>query len=157
MGFYQLKWQQHVNASIDEMWDFISAPQNLKEITPKNMGFDIISESLPGKMYPGMIIAYNVRPLLGIKTRWVTEITQVRDKAYFVDEQRVGPYAMWHHEHHIEAVENGVLMTDILSYKPPLGILGSMANSLVIRAKLHQIFSFRREAIERKYGKYETR
>ncbi|MBT8229532.1 MAG: SRPBCC family protein, partial [Bacteroidia bacterium] len=93
MAFYQLNEKQFVPATIDEVWDFISSPANLKEITPDYMGFDITSKDLPEKMYPGMIISYKVSPLLGIKMTWVTEITQVRDKEFFIDEQRVGPYS----------------------------------------------------------------
>ena len=101
MAFYQLHKKQLVNASIDEVWEFISTPWNLKIITPDYMGFDIISKELPEKIYPGMIISYSVKPILGIKMKWVTEITQIEEKRYFVDEQRIGPYAMWHHQHHI--------------------------------------------------------
>ena len=103
-----------------------------------------------------MIISYMVKPLLGLKTTWVTEITQVKDKAYFVDEQRVGPYNIWHHEHFIEPIENGVLMKDIVSYKPPFGFLGSIANSLLIKKKLNEIFEYRSEAILKKYGTYDN-
>jgi ligand-binding SRPBCC domain-containing protein len=155
MGFYQFKKELKINASVDEIWDFISSPRNLKEITPDYMGFDIITKELPEKMYPGMIISYKVKPLPGMKTTWVTEITHVKDKEYFVDEQRVGPYSIWHHEHFIKAIPNGVLMTDIVSYKPPFGFLGSVANQLVIRKKLNEIFNYRTKAIERKYGKYK--
>ena len=152
MPFYQFKRKQHVPASIDEVWDFISSPQNLKEITPDYMGFEITTDDLPQKMYAGMIISYWVRPLLGIKTNWVTEITQVKDKAYFVDEQRVGPYAMWHHQHIIEPTDQGTLMTDIISYKPPMGFLGAIANSLIIKNKLHEIFEYRTQAVEKRFG-----
>jgi len=155
MPLYQFKKQQKVNASIDDIWAFISSPANLKEITPDYMGFDIISKDLPDKMYPGMIICYKVKPLFGIKTSWVTEITQVREKEYFVDEQRVGPYAIWHHQHFIKPIKNGVLMTDIVSYKPPLGVLGAIANSLIIKNKLNEIFNYRTIAIEKRYGVYE--
>lgn len=141
-----------INATINEVWDFISSPRNLKEITPDYMGFDITTEDLPEKMYAGMIISYIVTPLFGLKTNWVTEITHLADKCYFVDEQRVGPYTMWHHEHFIEPYEGGVLMKDIVSYKPPFGILGNMANAFVIKRKLNEIFDFRTNAIEKKYG-----
>ena len=157
MAFYQLHKKQKVNASIDEIWNFISSPANLKEITPDHMGFDITSENLPGKMYAGMIISYKVSPLLGIKTNWVTEITQVKEKEYFVDEQRVGPYSIWHHQHHIKSIENGVLMTDIVSYQPPLGFLGAIANSLIIKKKLKEIFDYRTLAIEKRYGVYTSK
>lgn len=155
MAFYQFKKQQKINTSIDEVWNFISSPANLKEITPDYMGFDIISEDLPEKMYAGMIISYMVSPILGIKTNWVTEITQIRDKEYFIDEQRVGPYALWHHQHIIEPIKNGVLMTDIVSYQPPLGILGAIANSFIIRNKLKEIFDYRTKAVNERFGIYK--
>jgi len=153
MAFFQFYNQQKVNASIDEIWDFISSPKNLKEITPDYMGFDIMKSQQPTeKMYEGMIIGYKVSPLFGIKTTWVTEITCVRDKKYFIDEQRIGPYAMWHHQHIIEPIENGVLMTDIVSYQPPFGFIGAIANKIVIRSKINEIFKYRTKALEKKYG-----
>ncbi|MBJ2174625.1 SRPBCC family protein [Aureibaculum sp. A20] len=155
MAFYQLLKEQKINSTIDEIWDFISSPANLKVITPDYMGFDIVSKNLPEKMYPGMIISYKVSPLLGIKTLWVTEITKVRDKKYFVDEQRVGPYSLWHHQHIIEPIENGVLMKDIVSYQPPFGFLGAIANTLIIKNKLKEIFDYRTQAVEKKFGIYE--
>ncbi|MEQ8324340.1 MAG: SRPBCC family protein [Vicingaceae bacterium] len=147
MAFYQFKAFQQIPSSIEKVWDFISSPANLKVITPDYMGFDITSEDLPNKMYPGMIISYKVSPLMGIKTNWVTEITQVRDKEFFIDEQRVGPYALWHHQHHIEANSSGVLMKDIVSYQPPFGFIGAIANSLIIEKKLKEIFDYRQVAI----------
>jgi len=152
MGFYQLHKTQKVPATPDEVWDFISSPANLKKITPRYMGFDIISELLPPKMYPGMIIIYKVSPVAGIKMTWVSEITHIKEKEYFVDEQRAGPYKMWHHEHKIEAIEGGVLMTDIVSYKPPLFFLGSIVNSFLIKKQLQEIFDYRRKAIEKIFG-----
>ena len=152
MAFYQLRKEQFIPASLDEVWDFVSRPSNLKQITPEHMGFDITSEDLPDKMYPGMIITYNVKPLFGIKMRWVTEITQVEEKRYFVDEQRSGPYSMWHHQHILEEVEGGVLMKDIVSYKPPMGFLGAIANRVMIRRQLEAIFDFRIKALEKKFG-----
>ena len=151
MAFFQLIKTQFVPASIDEVWDFISSPANLKEITPDYMGFDITSENLPEKMYPGMIISYKVRPLLGIPMTWVTEITHVVEKKYCVDEQRIGPYAMWHHQHFIEPHDNGVMMRDIVSYKPPLGFLGSIANMLIIRRQLEGIFKYREAALKKRF------
>lgn len=132
--------------------DFISSPANLKEITPKYMGFDITSNEIPEKMYQGMIISYKVSPLLGIKTTWVTEISQIKDKEYFVDEQRVGPYKLWHHQHIIIPIDGGVLMKDIVSYEPPFGFLGKIANSLIIKNKLKEIFNYRTKAIEKRFG-----
>jgi len=155
MAFYQFIQTQKVNASLEDVWDFISSPKNLKEITPDYMGFDITSEGLTEKMYPGMIIGYRVSPLLGIKTTWVKEITQVRDLSYFVDEQRTGPYSIWHHQHFIEPIEGGVLMRDIVTYRPPFGFLGAIMNRLVIQKKLKEIFSYRTEAVEKRYGKFK--
>jgi ligand-binding SRPBCC domain-containing protein len=151
MAFNQLIKTQFVPASIDEVWEFISSPRNLKEITPDYMVFEVTSESLPEKMYAGMIISYKVRPVLGIAMTWVSEISQIVEKQYFVDEQKIGPYAFWHHQHFIEPNENGVMMTDIVSYKPPLGFLGSIANWLFIRRQLEGIFAYRKYALERKF------
>jgi ligand-binding SRPBCC domain-containing protein len=152
MAFFQLKTSQKLNVSIDEIWDFISSPKNLKEITPDYMGFDITSDNVDEKMYPGMIISYKVSPLMGIKTDWVSEITQVKDKQYFVDEQRVGPYKIWHHQHKVTSINGGVLMEDIVTYAPPMGFLGNIANSLFIKHKLNEIFDFRKNVLNDKYG-----
>jgi ligand-binding SRPBCC domain-containing protein len=154
MAFYQLIKTQKLPASVNEVWDFISSPSNLKKITPEHMGFIVTSNTGEEKMYPGMIITYKVSPLFGIKLNWMTEITHVSDFKYFVDEQRIGPYSMWHHQHKIEAIEGGVLMTDIVTYQPPFGILGAIANSLLIRDQLEQIFNFRTVALEKMFGKY---
>jgi len=148
MGFYQLRKEQLVNTSIENLWDFISSPVNLKKITPPYMGFDITSEKLPNKIYEGMIISYQVKPLLGIKTIWVTEITHVKENQYFVDEQRVGPYTLWHHQHIIQQQGEKVLMTDIVSYQPPFGFFGAIANKLIIEKKLNEIFNFRTKVID---------
>ena len=148
MGFYQFYREQTVHTSVDELWDFISSPQNLKKITPPYMGFDIRSEGLPPKIYEGMIISYSVKPLLGIKTNWVTEITHIQDKEYFVDEQRVGPYTMWHHQHIIKPKGDKVIMKDIVSYKPPFLVLGSIANTFFIKNKLNEIFDYRTKILE---------
>jgi|TARA_B110000483_G_C18204244_1_gene546812 ligand-binding SRPBCC domain-containing protein len=150
MGFFQFKRTQTINRPITEIWDFISSPNNLKTITPDYMGFDITSES-PEKMYEGLIISYKVSPMLGIKTTWVTEITHIKEHEYFVDEQRVGPYKIWHHQHHLEKTENGTLMTDIVSYQPPFGFLGDIANSIIIKSKLNEIFNYRTKVLEELY------
>jgi ligand-binding SRPBCC domain-containing protein len=156
MAFYQFIETQKIPASLSEIWGFISAPANLKEITPKKMGFVVTSNTGTDKMYPGMIITYKVSPLLGIQLDWMTEITHVEEQSYFVDEQRIGPYAMWQHEHKIEAVEGGVLMTDIVTYQPPFGILGVIANKLFIKKQLQAIFDYRTIAMEKRFGKFPT-
>ena len=146
---YQFKTKQLLKSDLETVWDFVSSPRNLKKITPPYMGFDITSKDLPLKMYPGMIISYKVSPLLSIPTTWVTEITQVEKHKFFIDEQRVGPYTMWHHQHFLEETKDGILMTDIVTYKPPFGILGSIANSLFIKRKLKSIFDYRFVALEK--------
>jgi ligand-binding SRPBCC domain-containing protein len=153
MAFYQLHKTQFITASIEEAWDFISSPRNLKVITPEYMGFEVTSMGLPDKMYPGMIISYTVKPLLGIRMVWVTEITHVEEMKYFIDEQRIGPYSMWHHQHFIEPSGEGVLMTDIVTYSPPLGFLGAFANSLFIRKQLDTIFNYRSVTVEKHFLK----
>jgi ligand-binding SRPBCC domain-containing protein len=153
MGFYQLKTEQFIPASVEEVWAFISSPKNLKHITPAYMGFDILTPDIPEKMYTGLVIGYAVRPLLGIKTKWLTEITHVEDKKYFIDEQRMGPYKMWHHEHILTQVENGVMLKDIITYIPPFGPLGDLMNTLLIKGQLKKIFDYRFKAVDKKFSK----
>ena len=152
MAFYQLTKTQKLPSSIEEIWDFISAPVNLKEITPADMGFIVTSNNGSEKMYPGMIITYKVSPLLGLKLNWMTEITHVKEHEYFVDEQRIGPYSMWHHQHKIVPIDGGVLMTDIVTYQPPFGFIGAIANSLIIKKRLQLIFDYRSGALEKRFG-----
>lgn len=151
MGFYQFQKKQILPATIDEVWDFISSPSNLKDITPVYMRFEITSENLPEKMYPGMIISYKVKPLFGISVTWVTEITEVTERKFFVDQQRIGPYAFWHHQHFIEPNLSGVSMKDIVSYKPPFGSLGTMANYVIISRKITEIFDYREKCLMQKF------
>lgn len=153
MAHYQLIKKQYLKTDLDTIWDFVSSPKNLKEITPDYMLFQITSKELKEKMYPGMIISYKVSPLFNIKMNWVTEITQVKDKHFFIDEQRMGPYKMWHHQHFFEEQDNGVMMTDIVTYIPPFGILGDMANSIFINNQLEGIFNYRFNVLEQKYNK----
>lgn len=156
MAIYQLTKTQKLPSTITEIWDFVSSPNNLKEITPDHMGFIITSNTGPEKMYPGMIITYKVSPLFGIKLNWMTEITHVKDFEYFVDEQRAGPFKLWHHQHKLKQIEGGVLMTDIVTYEPPLGLLGSIANSFLIRKQVKQIFDYRTIALEKRFGRFVT-
>tara|TARA_B100001287_G_C22685872_1_gene533571 strand:+ start:2253 stop:2705 length:453 start_codon:yes stop_codon:yes gene_type:complete len=144
---YQFKTTQKLNISINEAWSFLSNPKNLKDITPEYMRFDIISGD-DKKMFPGQIIEYILTPVLNIPFKWVTEITHVKQKKYFVDEQRFGPYSFWHHKHFIKEVEDGVIMEDIVHYKLPLGIIGRLAHRLFVRNKVEEIFSFRRKKLD---------
>ena len=153
MAVYQLHEEMELPASLEQVWDFISSPENLKEITPDYMGFVISTPNLPKKIYPGLMISYKVSPLLGIKMNWLTEITQVKEPQYFVDEQRAGPYALWHHEHRLSPTDKGVLMTDLVTYRPPGGPLGDLAQRMFIRKQLEGIFRYREEALEQRFGR----
>ena len=154
MKSYELKTEQAIPISLEEAWDFFSSPLNLAKITPKEMKFVVTSAyTAETKMYPGMIITYKVSPLLGIKLNWMTEITHVQDKKYFVDEQRFGPYALWHHQHHFKEIEGGILMNDILNYAIPYGIIGRLGNSILVGKQIRKIFAYRENAINEMFGK----
>ena len=153
---YSIKTVQTIPISLTEAWDFFSKPDNLKDITPSNLGFLIVSKHHGKTMYPGQIIEYTVKPILGIPLYWMTEITQVRDQQYFIDQQRFGPYTMWHHQHHFKAVEGGVEMTDIVHYKLPFFFLGDIANWLFVKRQLKGIFDFRFQATEAKFGVWKN-
>ena len=155
MKIYRLHSKQKLPISVDEAWDFLSDPKNLKTITPEYMGFNIITGA-DRPMYAGQIIQYIVTPILGIKTKWVTEITHVQDKHYFVDEQRFGPYSLWHHKHFIHEIEGGVEMEDIIDYKVPLGFLGQLFHPILVKPKLDEIFNFRKQKLEAMFGTLES-
>jgi ligand-binding SRPBCC domain-containing protein len=148
-----LKTVQRLPIDLKTAWDFFSSPDNLKEITPEKMGFEVTSEYREKKMYPGMIITYKVHPLLGIPLNWATEITHVEENKYFVDEQRFGPYKFWHHQHKFYEVEGGVEMVDILHYKVGFGFIGRIMNLLVVKRQLSQIFGFRQKKLEEMFGR----
>lgn len=151
---YTLERTQRIPISLEEAWNFFQNPSNLSKITPSEMGFETLSE-VPEKMYPGLFIHYKVSPLFGIKMNWTTEITYVQEPNYFVDEQRVGPYAIWHHEHHFKEIDGGVEMLDRVNYKIPFGVLGKIAHPIVVKSKLEEIFEFRIRAVEEIFGKWE--
>lgn len=140
---------------MEVVWKFFSRPGNLQTITPKEMNFIITSPFLTEAAYPGEIITYKVSPVWNIPIRWVTEITQVKHHEYFVDEQRFGPYAMWHHEHHFKSIDGGVEMTDMVSYKMPYWFIGDIANTLFVRNKLKNIFTYRYHQIENLFGRWK--
>ena len=154
MKIYTLHKKQRLPISVQQAWDFLSNPKNLKTITPDYMGFNILSGA-DRPMFAGQIIQYIVTPVLGIKTKWVTEISHVVDKKYFVDEQRFGPYALWHHKHFIKEVDGGVEMEDIIDYKLPFGILGQLVHPILVKPKLEEIFNYRAKKLEELFGIYK--
>ena len=144
--------------SLSDAWAFFSNPKNLKTITPDYMGF-VIESGADRPMYPGQIIQYIVTPVLGIRTKWVTEITHVQQQHYqhyFVDEQRYGPYSLWHHKHFLKEIPGGVEMEDIIDYKIPMGILGQFLNPYLVKPKLDAIFEFRRQKLVELFGTLEN-
>jgi len=149
---HRLQRVQQLNISLEEAWNFFSSPQNLQQITPAYMKFTIKSTNKSNTMYPGQLIEYTVRPLFGIPLYWMTEITHVKDKVYFIDEQRFGPYSFWHHQHHFKENERGVEMTDLLHYKVPLHFLGRIVNRLIVHKQVNQIFDYRYKKIAEMFG-----
>ncbi|MFM2387085.1 MAG: hypothetical protein RL660_1842 [Bacteroidota bacterium] len=144
--------EQILPISLKEAWDFFATPKNLNEVTPSELDFQILSE-VPDRMYEGLMIQYKIKPMLNIAVPWCTEITHIKELNYFVDEQRQGPYKMWHHEHHFETHPQGVLMKDILHYDIGMSFLGSIAGALFVHKKVNQIFEFRYQALEKYFRK----
>lgn len=149
---YQIKSSQILPLGLEECWEFFSNPANLKIITPESMGFEILSGA-EQPMYPGQIIQYHVSPIFGLKLNWVTEIKHVEPLKMFVDEQRYGPYAMWHHKHFFKAVDGGVETTDLVHYKLPLGILGRIAHPFLVKPKIEEIFKYRTQKLNELFPK----
>lgn len=148
---FRLETTQQINSDIETVWKFFSNPKNLSEITPKEMNFVIKTPNLT-EMYQGQIIEYTVSPLLAIPMTWVTEIAVVEKHKFFIDNQLVGPYTLWHHQHFFTENENGVLMQDIVHFKIPLGFLGKWLGNLLIFNKVKRIFDYRYKIIEQKFN-----
>lgn len=151
---YTINKKQKLPITLQQAWDFIANPKNLSVITPPQMGFVTLSGD-DRSMYPGQIIHYTVTPLLGIKLHWVTEITHVMDRHYFVDEQRHGPYKMWHHKHFLREIPGGVEMEDLVHYRLPMGILGRMAHPFLVKPKLEEVFDFREKKLVELFGEMQ--
>ncbi len=143
----QLEREQFIRASPARVWAFFSTPVNLNELTPPSVRFQILGEP-PGRMYAGQLIAYRISPAPGLWLRWLTEFTHVQEEVYFVDEQRAGPYKLWHHEHHFVAVDGGVRMTDRVTYEVGWGPFGWVAEKLWVGRQLKQIFDYRFRRVE---------
>lgn len=155
MPTFSLKIVQRIPVDMATAWDFFSNPANLETITPSKLAFKILSKHHGSSMYPGQIIEYRVKPVLGIPVYWMTEITHVKHNEFFVDEQRFGPYQLWHHQHHFKEIDGGVEMTDIVHYRNPLGFLGAIANSLFVKRQLKEIFDYRFQHVEKIFGKWQ--
>ena len=148
MKTFNLTRRQILNTDPETAWRFFSDPANLCLITPPWLDFRITSP-VPEIVHAGLIITYRIRPLAGIAVPWVSEITQVDPPRFFVDEQKLGPYRFWHHQHWLRAVDDGVEKTDQVHYALPGGLIGIGLHALLIRRKLDEIFRFRYDALAR--------
>ncbi len=153
MAFHQLQRKKVLNIDIECAWNFFSSPHNLLKITPPYMQMTVLSQSGGNKTYGGQIITYSVKPLLGIPLPWMTEITHVKQNEYFVDEQRFGPYALWHHTHFFKEIDGGIEMTDIVNYKMPFGFIGEIAHWLFVKKQIESIFEYRNQRLEEIFGR----
>lgn len=149
---HTIQTRQLIKSDLGSVWSFMSDPKNLARITPSYLGFRILGDDTARNMHAGQIIEYYVSPLLGIRLHWVTEITHVEYGKFFVDEQRFGPYSFWHHKHFLEETPAGVMMTDLVHYKLPLGPLGKLANTLFVKRQLDGIFRYRYEQVEKMFN-----
>tara|TARA_B100001123_G_scaffold439865_1_gene577615 strand:+ start:4289 stop:4756 length:468 start_codon:yes stop_codon:yes gene_type:complete len=154
MAIYSITAKQVVPVSLGKAWSFFSNPRNLPFITPPWLALELTSEP-PEEMYPGLIITYKVSPLLGVPLPWATEITQVEERVRFVDDQRIGPYSLWHHQHDFYEVEGGTEVRDTVHYAVPFGPLGDLVAQIAVRPRVRDIFEFRRQVLEERFGRPE--
>lgn len=153
MKIYTLESECILAIDLKTGWEFFSDPANLERITPPSLGFAITGQD--GPMYPGAIITYRVRPFGRIPVRWVTEITHVQEPHYFVDEQRFGPYALWHHKHFFLETAEGLHCRDLIHYALPGGPLGPWVHPWLVRPRLKEIFDFRRKTLLEMFGGHD--
>lgn len=151
---YSLHSVQKVPQPIEKVWGFFSAAKNLLQVTPPHLNLKVTNEVYGDAVYAGQVMTYTVKPLLGIPLGWMTEITHVAAPNYFVDDQRKGPYKLWHHQHHFKSIEGGTEMTDLVHYRLPFGFIGNLANALLVKKELKKIFDYRYKKIEVLFGKW---
>jgi ligand-binding SRPBCC domain-containing protein len=142
---HTLHQTQFIRANPDHVWAYFSTPGNLNELTPPELHFETVGT--PGPMYAGQMIAYRIRVAPLVRVRWLTEIRHVETGRYFVDEQRIGPYKLWYHEHHFIPKADGVEMTDHVTYALGFGPIGDLVHRVWVRPMLERIFRYRRERV----------
>jgi ligand-binding SRPBCC domain-containing protein len=148
MKLHRIHRRQVIPISLTEAWTFFSNPENLSKITPPWLNLTVVS-NIPSSMHSGMIISYRITPMVRVPTLWISEITHVNIPIYFVDEQRLGPFRFWHHQHLFKEVGRNVEIQDIVHYAMPLGTIGELVHAISVRKKVEAIFYFRQKALER--------
>jgi len=143
LKIHRIQQSQFLPLTLDEAWLFFATPKNLEAMTPPFLNFRILSD-VPDVVHSGLMIEYRIRAVFGIPMRWLTEIKHVEKRTRFVDEQRIGPFPFWYHEHRFEAVEGGIVMEDEVHYVMPWSILGGFIHWVFIRRRLLEIFRFRK-------------
>ena len=143
---HRLVRQQVVSANLDVVWDYFASPKNLDEMTPPDMKFKILSGGEEA-MYLGQLIEYRVQIMPMVSSRWLTEIAHLEEKTFFVDEQRLGPYQFWYHEHRFEPVKGGTKISDRVTYALPFGPLGELVHAIWVDRRLQYIFNYRRDKV----------
>ena len=146
---YNLQRGLFIPSSISEVWNFFSSPYNLAKITPAYMDFKITECPDSPVIFEGMLIKYRVKPVMHIPITWITKIGKVSPPHCFIDTQITGPYAQWEHLHTFKEQDGGVLMTDHVKYRLPLGVLGTIANALLVERDLKYIFDYREKTVKK--------
>jgi ligand-binding SRPBCC domain-containing protein len=149
MKIFSFKQTQFIPATVDTVWDFFATPDNLNHLTPPEVNFEKLLMTGGNNMYPGQLIAYKLSPFPFLRVRWTTEITQVVPKKYFIDDQRFGPFALWHHQHFFTEKNGGCEMIDEVSYAVPFGVLGRLVNALMVENQVKKIFQYRAGVVEK--------
>lgn len=152
MNIHSFQQTQLLHMSREEAWLFFSNPQNLPILTPDWMHLRMVGD-LAETIYEGMLIKQKIKPLLGIPLTWETEITEIEEYVYFIDEQRVGPYKLWQHEHRLHETSNGIKLIDRLHYALPCGLLGELVHQLTVKRKITEVFAYRYKTLEQLFGK----
>ena len=144
---YHLHREQLLPCTLSEAWEFFSTPRNLDLLTPDSVGFKI-TYLQSEQMHTGQIIGYKIKVAPMVWLEWMTEITHVDPMRSFVDDQRIGPYKVWHHTHRFQEQDDGVLMTDDVTYAMPFGPLGRMMHTLYVKGQLKHIFDERHRLVD---------
>lgn len=135
-----------IAAPIERVFHFHDDTRNLLRITPPSIKVSIETMGKPGLGYE---VVLKVRQFGIFTMRWKVRITEYVPPTLMSDEQVSGPFAYWKQTRRLREVDGGTELTDTVEYRPPFGILGRIANVLVIRRQVLEMFAYRQATTKR--------
>jgi ligand-binding SRPBCC domain-containing protein len=117
-------------------------------LTTANTEERIVDGKSVGLLELGDVITFEAVHL-GVRQKLTVRITEYQRPNRFVDQMVKGIFKSLRHVHEFEAREDGTLMRDTLEWKSPLGILGTLADALMVRRHMQKFLIDRNRELKR--------